>query len=400
MSASEMHSLERRALDDPLLAEALEGGGSIHPDDFARDVASLRGRFVQPEVEKRWVWPARIAAAVTLLVAASWVAMRFSGSATGDDSRLALKKEEQTQQPKDDNAKKAAPTIPPETTSSGPAENDQQLEEQEQKPSAAEGASVDAPLIASRSEEGQKTQARQFMADSGKRTPDVQALLSEQPAAGIAASGDGLTLAAGEKTESAGRRQVRGRVTSAGKPLAGVAVKGNGGGATTDAQGDFMITVDDTQPDLTLSSAGFKTKEVPVRDRSHVVVEMEPDVTSLSEPIITSRSRIPGEVTPAPNQVKASPSVGTKSYDEYLDTHYRYPQAARGDRVEGRITVEFVVQPDSTLTDFNVVRGIGHGCDEELIRVIKAGPYWTPAKSGNWAVQEKATVRFRVRVPD
>lgn len=45
LSASEMHALEKRALTDPFLAEALEGAGDLDPAAFSADVADLQKRI-------------------------------------------------------------------------------------------------------------------------------------------------------------------------------------------------------------------------------------------------------------------------------------------------------------------------------------------------------------------
>ncbi len=69
------------------------------------------------------------------------------------------------------------------------------------------------------------------------------------------------------------------------------------------------------------------------------------------------------------------------SYQQYLESNVVYPQAALDNKVEGEVTVSFVVRPDGTLGEFVVEKGIGFGCDEELIRLIKAGPPWQPAST-------------------
>lgn len=77
----------------------------------------------------------------------------------------------------------------------------------------------------------------------------------------------------------------------------------------------------------------------------------------------------------------------------------RYPDEALRKKVEGKVTVRFNVQPDGALTDFQVLKGIGSGCDEELIRLIKDGPAWKPATQGDEAVIDQIKVRFKFELP-
>jgi TonB family protein len=96
----------------------------------------------------------------------------------------------------------------------------------------------------------------------------------------------------------------------------------------------------------------------------------------------------------------AHPSTGYRSFKQYLQQNIRYPEDARANKVEGRVTVEFTVETSGELTNFRIIRGIGSGCDDELIRLIKDGPSWIPTKNDNVPVQDKAKVRLKFELPD
>ncbi len=89
-----------------------------------------------------------------------------------------------------------------------------------------------------------------------------------------------------------------------------------------------------------------------------------------------------------------SHQLSKDEYDEYLKANVQYPTSARANRIEGEVTVSFVVKSDSTFGDFKVIKGIGFGCDEELIRVIKEGPAWIPGSKLNETNQ--VTFEFRL----
>ena len=71
----------------------------------------------------------------------------------------------------------------------------------------------------------------------------------------------------------------------------------------------------------------------------------------------------------------------------------RYPPRAARMGIEGRVFVEFIVEKNGSLTDINVVKAIGGGCDEEAIRVISTAPRWNPGK------QRGNPVRVRMILP-
>jgi protein TonB len=86
------------------------------------------------------------------------------------------------------------------------------------------------------------------------------------------------------------------------------------------------------------------------------------------------------------------PTGGMGGFYEYLGKNIRYPEQARRMGVEGRVFVEFVVDKTGNLTEVRVVKGIGAGCDEEAVRVVKNSPNWKPGKQRGRPVKVKMTV--------
>ncbi len=63
---------------------------------------------------------------------------------------------------------------------------------------------------------------------------------------------------------------------------------------------------------------------------------------------------------------------------KYLATNIKYPPYAKEAGIQGRVFINFVVEKDGSITAVKVLRGIGGGCDEEAIRVVKNMPKWSP----------------------
>ncbi len=72
---------------------------------------------------------------------------------------------------------------------------------------------------------------------------------------------------------------------------------------------------------------------------------------------------------------------------EYVGKNIKYPQIARETGIQGRVFVGFVVEPDGSISNVKLLRGIGGGCDEEAMRVIKSLPKWKPGKQRGKAVR-------------
>ena len=77
---------------------------------------------------------------------------------------------------------------------------------------------------------------------------------------------------------------------------------------------------------------------------------------------------------------------------EYIQKNIKYPMMARESDIQGKVFVSFVVEPDGSISNVTVMRGIGGGCDEEAVRVVNSMPKWNPGKQRGTAVRCAFTV--------
>ncbi len=83
---------------------------------------------------------------------------------------------------------------------------------------------------------------------------------------------------------------------------------------------------------------------------------------------------------------------GLDAFVKFLSRNVNYPVRARDKGVQGRVVISFVVEKDGTLTDIKMISGIGSGCDEEALRVMKMSPPWTPGTQGGKPVRTSYSV--------
>lgn len=69
---------------------------------------------------------------------------------------------------------------------------------------------------------------------------------------------------------------------------------------------------------------------------------------------------------------------GMRGWAEFIQANLRYPEYARRNNISGRVIVSFVVSQIGEISDIVVLRGIGGGCDEEAVRVLRQSPRWNP----------------------
>jgi protein TonB len=136
--------------------------------------------------------------------------------------------------------------------------------------------------------------------------------------------------------------------------------------------------------------------ELPEETRA---VDMEATAETVFE---APTQRQEEEVEDTPFTVVEDPPTfpgGESALFAYLSKSIKYPQMAQDAGIQGKVYVTFVVERDGSITDVKLMRGIGGGCDEEAIRVVKNMPKWSPGKQRGKPVRVQFTlpVHFKLR---
>ena len=121
--------------------------------------------------------------------------------------------------------------------------------------------------------------------------------------------------------------------------------------------------------------------EVDEDTEINVVIEEEPEEEIYEEEIFTIVENMP-----------EFPG-GTEALFKHLAKNIKYPAMAKDAGIKGKVYVTFVVDKDGSIADVKVLRGIGGGCDEEAVRVIKESPLWKPG------MEKGVSVNVRMIMP-
>lgn len=81
---------------------------------------------------------------------------------------------------------------------------------------------------------------------------------------------------------------------------------------------------------------------------------------------------------------------------QFLQSNLQYPEQAREQGLQGTVFVTFIIEADGSITNTEILRGVGGGLDEEAMRVINLMPNWTPGSQRGVAVrvQYNFPIRF------
>ena len=113
-------------------------------------------------------------------------------------------------------------------------------------------------------------------------------------------------------------------------------------------------------------------KEIELPD-FEVVIDIERSIENEPEVIFEEPDEVADEIVVI---AETMPSFegGISEFYKFVGKHLKYPAQARRMGIEGKVYVHFVVSKEGSLSDIKVVKGIGAGCDEEVLRIINMSP--------------------------
>ena len=81
-------------------------------------------------------------------------------------------------------------------------------------------------------------------------------------------------------------------------------------------------------------------------------------------------------------------------FSKWVNSRLVYPEIAKENGVQGRVTLQFTVNADGSVSNVKVLRGVDSSLDKEAVRVVSSSPKWKPGKQRDRAV--KVTYTFPV----
>ncbi|WP_375579633.1 TonB family protein [Marivirga tractuosa] len=427
LSPEEQHQVEKYLLNHPFEAEAMEG--YLENPDALHDLPNLKAKLqarTNPKQEQKiiplWRKALPYAAVFLLLIISSVLIINFFQQDTSF-TPLAIKSEEAIKFEKNE-----SPTNPPtalqaekieEETENLPiaqsndSESKKQIEvpikivEDAERIAQNEPISIEEDLIVSENTVPYEDSFQELSKDS--IVEKVAGIEADQNKSSVARSKKANELASSiaptnEQTDQADKRKVAvsqrisGEVldaeTGEAIPGANVIVKGTSIATSTDLDGSFEIAAN-LNDVLIVNFIGMEQQEFVVSEEKDNKIFLNSDVAQLSEVVVTSV----GQEKEEDNTYSAArPSIGFSSYRDYLTDNLRYPLKALEAGTEGRVRLKLSINATGNITEVEVLKELGDGCDEEAIRLIMEGPKWEPAKKGDTPVasSKKISVRFKI----
>jgi TonB family protein len=435
LSSSEMHALEKKALSDPFLADALEGAGLIPHGEFSDDIKKLSVALKEKVSDKKviplWLKVSRIAAIfVTIAVATFLIRNRINQKENSTQQALNEPRSEEPIPLKQADSVTArepgplakmdtkSPAMTPDVKNEQPstrssekiingAEKEVRDAETEKKDNDESKESVEAYSEGQPSAAGVAEDDLDSAPSEAKPAPSVSYQLNDSLLKGKVAGMEARRAEGLVKSKALLRpanRVIRGQVLDVddgkGVPGVNVIIKGSNTGTVTNSEGFYEISTE-SNTNLVFSFIGYESQEIDPGGNNEVNVVLNQDVSELSEIVVVGYgSNRDGTAEEKFSTFEmAAPAGGRKAFKQYLEQNIRYPEQALNNEVEGKVTIQFTVESSGNLSEFKVIRGVGFGCDEELIRLIKEGPKWTATKRDASPLRDRVKVRLKFSLP-
>lgn len=373
MSEKEMHALEKAALKDSFLADALEG--YAYTDKPEKDIADLKEKLLSKRkkkniflvIQKQNIW-LRIAALFILIAGIGYLAYQLNFNK--ENTTLAKKEDS------NDIKNKAIQIIIPK----------------------ADSINIEKGIAVS------------------PENKKIEQNIKISPDNAIENTSDDLRRESMQTTANPGDKRdyfitpeknfMKGQVVdSLGHPVQYATIKDKNAKINTisDSVGRFKMKTNDSSLTANISAPGYKTKEKILSDKNEQVIVMEHDNQNLNEVVVTAngikrqkkdlgystilQGKVPGVVVSDSNP---QPIAGGQTFNEYVKDNIRIPVDNEGKNYKGKVVLSFEINKRGNPKKIKVEQSLCKPCDEEATKLLLHGPKWKYINDE----RQKVTIEF------
>ena len=372
MLPQERHALEKAALDDPFLADALEGYSftSTPQDDLAKIQSRLdekkdRKKVVPLFQKYRWL---SVAAILLVIAGTAWLAYNISGKENAATT-TALKKKE----------------VAKDTSSVVTSQQNVLHDSTDDKITSVTQGSVANNLSKSK---GNKVNQVTLGVTSNKKLNNSDGREVNQNTSTDVVS-KAISVPARNETASSNNnftniQRINGNANNAISPDPRL----NNASNDVTRKKLYYKAENNNNLDLAGKVNDAKTKDT-IKDLNIVLQPLPQD--SLKEIVVGySNQKKSAEKYPHVVIDTLEPAEGFVNFDDYVMNNLKTPEELKTKTITGEVQLSFDVDKEGQATNITVVKSLCQKCDEEAIRLLKEGPKWKRGKNK----KGKITIKF------
>lgn len=131
-------------------------------------------------------------------------------------------------------------------------------------------------------------------------------------------------------------------------------------------------TIQEEKITITEINSNSDTETITTLSEDAPIFEQEDDNTIYNSAGIEVQPEFPG---------------GNKILFTFISKNFKYTDEMKENEVKGRVVASFVVEKDGSLSDIKVIRSIGYGTEDEVLRILKSMPKWIPGEQNGKKVR-------------
>lgn len=426
----QMHRMEKAALDDLFLAEAMEGYAGSRDKEWHEELAALKNKFVNtgngakviamaPRKNNWW----KVAAAVLLIGSTASVAYLLVNKK--DKIEIAKNIPVTKQEALSDSLTTAPSTsetlaVTPGVKKATEQKNSTHAATAEHTNPAIETIVSDSAFVYTPGRQKEKADLKQNAGT--KANAELEDVVTAKPATAVAPpvtinnaiNGTG-NQAQYDKTKTANERETfaslkkeaqlnrnfSAQVVGADNsplPFANVSIKSENFGTYADAKGNFRLISADSLLTIEVKAAGYQPKFYTLQSsaQQNKIVLTQDDAALNYKAVIgngTAKVRASRRATLIKDsKVNVEPADGWDNYNTYVDNNLEIPDDILKKDIHGNVELSFDVKSNGTITNIKVDKSLCNNCDEVAKRLIEQGPQWKVKKGKKG--KGKVTVQF------
>lgn len=421
MSAQQMHAIEKAALDDPFLAEAMEGYEAVKHKEWNNQLVALReeitskgsvAKIIPLHKSKNNWWKA--AAAVLIIGTGATLTYIFNKDRQVENGKPEIA--QVTPVFKDSIVQIEVPSTASVTQSLNPNATISKEEKkaipgtvaQVENPSAKDiilepGAPVlkraapatstvtiydkvttETPSANSTAAREEANIAKEINAEksksAAKQTDDAEAILSRQRSQGATAA----------KKEAVLNNFFTAQVVAADNsplPFTNISIKKENFGTYADAKGIVRLVSTDSVLNIEVKSVGYQPKIFTLRNnQAPTKIILQEEEIVLKERKVIGNADMSGNIKTRratllkDSVVNVEPADGWDNYNTYVANNLDIPESALKNDRHGEVEITFDVKSNGTISNLRVNKSLGADYDEAAKRLIQEGPQWKVKK--------------------
>jgi outer membrane biosynthesis protein TonB len=404
MPATEMHDIEKAALQDPFLADAIEGFNEADINTAKQHLNEINaGLFAEKRKTKivafnkrtRWL---NIAALVIVLAGIGLI-ISFLTKTSSSDKQAEIAKVQQAPVKKE--AVKDSAVAPASTAEIKQADTALLIAEnkvaKKAQPSSAKTKMKEKAEVAGTNapNEAEADAYKTDVAIAASPAPVPEKKMMSRAYAAVAANADSLqtTLQGKVSGLTVLPTTFSGKVVDENnKPIAGVTVVSadNKAAVLTDINGDFNLQKNDTLLHVTASTVGYNTQSTALQQGFNKPIMLKQNSESLNDVVVTGygtqqKSYITGSVLRKQKDIardSAMPVGGWNNFNNYVVTQLNKDTTASGiTNPRDLVELEFLIDNSGNPYNIKVTKSPNDVYSTKAVEILKHGPKWTiPAK--------------------